>query len=135
MTLAISWTPRERSNSRPAQDFSWVQQDTNLFKSAVQAYLAASSLADDCVGQVLDALEKSPARDNTIVVIWGDHGWHLGEKLRFRKATLWAESTRLPLTIRVPGMKGAAGLSPPGELDRSLSDAHRLVRFAGQTGN
>jgi arylsulfatase A-like enzyme len=55
---------------------------------------------------VLDALEKSSARDNTIVVIWGDHGWHLGEKLRFRKATLWAESTRLPLTIRVPGMKG-----------------------------
>jgi arylsulfatase A-like enzyme len=83
-----------------------VIQDTNLFKSAVQAYLAASSHADDCVGQVLDALEKGPARDNTIVVIWGDHGWHLGEKLRFRKATLWAESTRLPLTIRVPGMKG-----------------------------
>jgi arylsulfatase A-like enzyme len=81
-----------------------VQHDTNLFKRAVQAYLAASSHADDCVGQVLDALEKSPARDHTIVVIWGDHGWHLGEKLRFRKATLWAESTRLPLTIHVPGM-------------------------------
>jgi arylsulfatase A-like enzyme len=76
-----------------------------LFKRAVQAYLAACSAADDCVGQVLDALEKSSARDNTIVVIWGDHGWHLGEKLRFRKATLWAESTRLPLIIRVPGMK------------------------------
>ena len=89
----------------PSADFRWVQQDTNLFKRAVQAYLAASSHADDCVGRVLDALEKSPARDNTIVVIWGDHGWHLGEKLRFRKATLWAESTRLPLTIRVPGMK------------------------------
>jgi arylsulfatase A-like enzyme len=89
----------------PSADFRWVQQDTNLFKSAVQAYLAASSAADDCVGHVLDALEKSPARDNTIVVIWGDHGWHLGEKLRFRKATLWAESTRLPLIIRVPGMK------------------------------
>jgi len=89
----------------PSPDFRWVQQDTNLFKSAVQAYLAASSLADDCVGQVLDALEKSKYADNTIVVIWGDHGWHLGEKLRFRKATLWAESTRLPLTIYVPGMK------------------------------
>jgi arylsulfatase A-like enzyme len=89
----------------PTPDFNWVIQDPNLFKRAVQAYLAASSHADDCVGQVLDALEKSPARDNTIVVIWGDHGWHLGEKLRFRKATLWAESTRLPLIIRVPGMK------------------------------
>ena len=88
----------------PSSDFRWVQQDTNLFKGAVRAYLAASSLADDCVGLVLAALEKSPARDNTIVIIWGDHGWHLGEKLRFRKSTLWAESTRLPLTIRVPGM-------------------------------
>jgi arylsulfatase A-like enzyme len=90
---------------KPSEDFNWVIQDTNLLKSAVQAYLAASSHADDCVGQVLDALEKSKYADNTIVVIWGDHGWHLGEKLRFRKATLWAESTRLPLTIRVPGMK------------------------------
>ena len=98
--------PKGKVKFKPSADFRWVQHDTNLFKSAVQAYLAASSLADDCVGQVLDALEKSPARDNTIVVIWGDHGWHLGEKLRFRKATLWAESTRLPLTIRVPGMKG-----------------------------
>jgi len=92
--------PKFKSSS----DFRWVQQDANLFKGAVRAYLAASSYADDCVGHVLDALEKSPARDNTIVVIWGDHGWHLGEKLRFRKSTLWAESTRLPLTIRVPGM-------------------------------
>ena len=97
--------PKGKVKFSPSADFRWVQQDTNLFKRAVQAYLAASSHADDCVGQVLDALEKSPARDNTIVVIWGDHGWHLGEKLRFRKATLWAESTRLPLTIRVPGMK------------------------------
>ena len=94
-----------KAKFKPSEDFNWVQQDTNLFKRAVQAYLAASSHADDCVGQVLDALEKSKYADNTIVVIWGDHGWHLGEKLRFRKATLWAESTRLPLTIRVPGMK------------------------------
>jgi arylsulfatase A-like enzyme len=94
-----------KAKFKPNADFTWVRQDPNLHKRAVQAYLAASSHADDCVGQVLDALEKSPARDNTIVVIWGDHGWHLGEKLRFRKATLWAESTRLPLIIRVPGMK------------------------------
>jgi len=100
----------------PTSDFRWVSQDANLFKKAVQAYLAASSYADDVVGHVLDALEKSPARDNTIVVIFGDHGWHLGEKLRFRKSTLWAESTRLPLTIRVPGMK-------------SRQDSFRLVNL------
>jgi arylsulfatase A-like enzyme len=97
--------PRGDVKFKPSSDFRWAHQDPNIYKGAVRGYLAASSLADDCVGHVLDALEKSPARDNTIVVIWGDHGWHLGEKLRFRKSTLWAESTRLPLTIRVPGMK------------------------------
>jgi arylsulfatase A-like enzyme len=94
-----------RVTEKPSADFQWVQQDPRLHQGAVQAYLAATSYADDCIGHVLAALEKSPARDNTIVVIWGDHGWHLGEKLRFRKATLWAESTRVPLIIRMPGMK------------------------------
>ncbi|MEI6467789.1 MAG: sulfatase, partial [Verrucomicrobiota bacterium] len=97
--------PKGRVKFSPSSDFKWAQQDPRLFKGAVRAYLAATSYADDCVGHVLDALEKSPARDHTIVVIWGDHGWHLGEKLRFRKSTLWAESTRLPLIIRMPGMK------------------------------
>lgn len=96
-------TPQGQLKYSPSADFKFVQKDSNLFKSAVRGYLAATSYADDCVGHVLDALEKSPYRDNTIVVIWGDHGWHLGEKLRFRKSTLWAESTRLPLIIRVPG--------------------------------
>ncbi len=93
-----------RATEKPSSDFQWVQQDPRLHKGAVQAYLAATSYADDCIGHVLAALERSPNRDNTIVVIWGDHGWHLGEKLRFRKATLWAESTRVPLIIRLPGM-------------------------------
>ncbi len=67
-----------KAKFKPSADFSWVRQDPNLHKRAVQAYLAASSFADDCVGQVLDALEKSPARDNTIVVIWGDHARYSG---------------------------------------------------------
>ena len=99
-------TPDGRKKFGPSADFRWVSRDKALFQRAVQGYLAAASYADECVGLVLDALEQSPARDNTIVVVFGDHGWHLGEKLRFRKATLWAEATRLPLMIRVPGMRG-----------------------------
>ncbi|MDO8542980.1 MAG: sulfatase [Opitutaceae bacterium] len=95
-----------RKKFKPSADYRWVATSEELLKRAVQAYLAATSYADECVGMVFDALERSPARDNTIVVIFGDHGWHLTEKLRFRKATLWAESTRLPLLMRVPGMKG-----------------------------
>ena len=87
----------------PSLDFLWIQH-YGLHKEVVRAYLAATSYADACVGVMLDALGKSPYADNTIVVLWGDHGWHLGEKLRFRKATLWKDATQLPLMIHVPGM-------------------------------
>jgi len=73
-------------------------------KEAIQAYLACINYADSCVGVVLDALAKSKYADNTIVVLWGDHGWHLGEKLRYKKFTLWEESCRMPLIIKVPGL-------------------------------
>lgn len=93
-----------RKRFEPSADFLWVRQSEELFRRAVQAYLAATSYADDCVGVLLDALDRSPHRDNTIVVVVGDNGWHLGEKLRFRKSTLWEEATRVPLLIRAPGM-------------------------------
>ncbi|MCX6854202.1 MAG: sulfatase [Verrucomicrobia bacterium] len=98
----IGHTKRKRP-FEPEADFLWVQE-YGLHQRAVQAYLAACSYADDCIGVMLDALKKSPYADNTIVVIWGDHGWHLGEKLRFRKATLWKEATQMPLIVHVPGM-------------------------------
>jgi len=89
---------------KPHPDFLWCQE-YGVMKEAVRAYMAAVSYADECVGIVLDALANSPYAENTIVVLWGDHGWHLGEKLKFRKASLWREATQLPLIIRVPGMK------------------------------
>ena len=73
-------------------------------EEAMQAYLASANAADDAVGVMLDALENSNFSDNTVVIFWGDHGWHLGEKLRYKKFTLWEESTRMPLVIKVPGM-------------------------------
>ena len=88
----------------PSYDFRWVEQDEDLFKRAVRAYMAATSYADDCVGVMLDALQKSKYAENTIVILFGDHGWHLGEKLRFRKAELWKESIQLPFIIHLPGM-------------------------------
>ena len=88
----------------PSEDFLWVQEDEELFKRAVRAYMAASTYADDCIGLTLEALKNSKYADNTIVILFGDHGWHLGEKLRFRKATLWKESTQLPFMIKLPGM-------------------------------
>ncbi len=74
------------------------------WKNAVQGYLAACSFADACAGHVLNALEKSAYRDNTIVVLWGDHGYNLGEKDHFAKSALWEETSRTPLIIYAPGV-------------------------------
>ena len=78
------------------------------WKQAIQGYLASIAFADAMVGRVLDALEKGPNRDNTIVVLWSDHGWHLGEKQHWQKYTAWRVCTRVPLIVRVP--KGTTGL-------------------------
>lgn len=77
---------------------------THNWEKAVQGYLASIEFVDRQVGRLLDAFQKSPYANNTIVVVWGDHGWHLGEKLHWRKFTLWEEATRVPLIICVPGM-------------------------------
>ena len=69
------------------------------WKHAIQSYLACCSFVDACVGDVLDALDKSPYRDNTIIVLFSDHGFHLGEKQRWAKRSLWEDGTRVPLII------------------------------------
>jgi arylsulfatase A-like enzyme len=85
--------------------------DSGRWKEAIQAYLAACSYSDAMIGRLLDELEKSPYRDNTIVVFWGDHGWHLGEKEHWRKFALWEEATRAPLIWKVPGMTKPGSVS------------------------
>lgn len=74
----------------------------DLWHEAVQAYLASVSYADAQFGRLLDALENSKYADNTIIVLWSDHGWQLGQKEHWRKATLWEEVTRVPLIIYDP---------------------------------
>ena len=73
-------------------------------KAYTRAYLACVAAVDECVGQVLDALDDSQQADNTIVIVTSDHGFHLGEKEYVFKNSLWEESTRVPLVIRAPGL-------------------------------
>ena len=73
------------------------------WRHLVRGYLASCSFSDSNVGRVLDALAQSEHADNTIIVLWGDHGWHLGEKEAWRKMTLWERGTRTPLIIKLPG--------------------------------
>lgn len=79
--------------------------NNGFWKQAVQAYLASITFADEQLGRVLQTLKTSPMADNTIIVLWSDHGWHLGEKLQWRKLTLWEEATHIPLIISGPGIK------------------------------
>jgi len=81
--------------------------ETGEWPNIVQGYLASVSFVDHYIGEVLKALENSPYADDTIVVLWGDHGYHIGEKNRFAKHSLWEETSRVPLIIRTPD--GVAG--------------------------
>jgi len=75
------------------------------WKDAVRAYLACISFADRMVGRVLDALDNSAYADDTILVLWSDHGWHLGEKRHWHKSTLWQRATHIPMVISGPGVQ------------------------------
>lgn len=84
------------------------------WKHAVRAYLASISYADAQLGRVLDALDRGPDASQTVIALWSDHGWHLGEKQHWHKTTLWEEATRVPLVISVPGL-------PVGICERPVS--------------
>ena len=125
------------------------------WRKAVAAYLACINYADANVGRVLDALDASPHADNTIIVLWTDHGWHLGEHTHWRKFTLWEESCRVAMIIAGAGVRGAgracertvelldiyptladmAGLPPRPELEgRSLRPLLEDPGAMGQAG-
>ena len=89
--------------ARPEGDHATMIRTGN-WRHAVQAYLASIAFVDVQIGRLLDALDKSPHADNTIIVLWGDHGWHLGEKQHWRKFALWEEATRAPLIFVAPGV-------------------------------
>jgi arylsulfatase A-like enzyme len=88
--------------------------ESGRWKEAVQAYLATIAFCDSQVGRLLDGLKKSAYRDNTIVVLWSDHGWSLGEKSHWRKFALWEEPTRTVFVWRVPGV------TKPGVCERPV---------------
>lgn len=75
---------------------------------AIHGYLACISYADAMMGRVLDALEASPYADNTIVVFWSDHGYHLGEKGNWGKHTLWERTSNVPFIWAGPGVAEGA---------------------------
>ncbi len=86
-----------------AADLALVQE-AGQYQQVLQAYLANITFCDALVGRLLDALDASPAAQNTIIVFGSDNGFHLGEKQHLHKFTLWDRSTRLPLIVVAPGV-------------------------------
>ncbi|MEX1224014.1 MAG: sulfatase-like hydrolase/transferase, partial [Pirellulales bacterium] len=80
----------------------WVMAEESRMRELTQAYLATVSAMDDCLGEVIAALDRSDMADNTWIVVFSDHGWHLGEKQHIAKQTLWERSTHVPLIIVPP---------------------------------
>ena len=98
------------------------------WEHAVQSYLASVTFADHCLGLVLDALEKSKYADNTIIALFSDHGFHLGEKERWAKRSLWEDGTRVPVVVVAPGHKASQKTNRPAEL---LDIFPTLLELAG----
>lgn len=88
-----------------------INQDTLFANEIRRHYAACVSFADAQVGKVLTALQRTGAAQNTIVVLWGDHGWHLGEHAIWGKHSLFEESLHAPLIVHYPSMKNKGGNS------------------------
>ncbi len=98
-------------------------------KSMVQSYQAASDFADQMVGRLLDKLDATGRTDSTIIILWADHGYHLGDKEATVKFTLWEKANRVPFIIVAPGIT-----KPGTRIDRpvSLLDIYpTLIELAG----
>jgi len=82
------------------------------WREAIAAYYACTTFVDAQIGKLLDALYDSPYADNTVVILWGDNGFHLGEHFLWRKGTLFEESCRVPMILAAPGI-GKKGVKCP----------------------
>jgi choline-sulfatase len=99
----------------PEPRLSWVKE-SHQWRNLVRSYLACTSFVDSQVGRLLTALDEAGVAENTIVVLWSDHGWHLGEKGITGKNTLWDRSTKVPLIFVGPGVKSGQRCMQPAEL-------------------
>lgn len=124
---------RQITYSPHPPEHAWMERNGNeKWKEAVRSYLAAIRWTDEQLGRLLDELDASPYRENTVVVLYADHGFHLGEKQRWAKWSLWERSTRVPLIVRVPGGKRGLKCPRPVEL---LSVYPTLIDVCGLSKN
>lgn len=102
--------------------------ESGEWKNIIQAYLACVSFVDYEIGRLIEALEKSHHAENTIIVLWSDHGYRLGEKGTFAKHALWEPATRAPLLFAGPNLPAGQIIDAPAEM---LSIYPTLLELCG----
>lgn len=103
-------------------------ESLDALEGAVHGYLACISYADAMLGRVLDAIEDGPNADNTVVVLWSDHGYHHGEKFDWGKHTLWERTSNVPLIFAGPGVADGA------KIDATVSLIDLFPTVTGMAG-
>ena len=119
--------------SLPEPRLEWVRKN-GQWRNLVRSYLASTSFVDAQIGRLLEGLDEAGVADNTIVVLWGDNGYHLGEKAVTGKNTLWERSTRVPLVFAGPGVKSGQRCIRPAELLDLYPTLVDLCGLAPRTG-
>ncbi len=114
----------------PEPRLKWMEENGQL-RNLCRSYLACTSFVDSQVGRLIGALRRSGRLENTLIVLWGDHGYHLGEKSITGKNTLWETSTRVPLIFAGPGIKNGQKCRQPAEL---LDMYPTLIELCGLPG-
>jgi arylsulfatase A-like enzyme len=115
----------------------WAIQN-NEWRNILHAYLACVSYTDYNVGRVIKALENSKYANNTIIVLWSDHGYRLGEKNTFAKVSLWDRATKAPLMFAGPSIPQSRTVHKPVELldiYPTLLDLTGLKPYAANEGH
>lgn len=115
-------------NDLPMMPSTEWAKETGEWKKIIQAYLACMSYVDYELGRVLDALENSTHANNTVIVLWSDHGYRLGEKGTFAKHALWETATKAPLMFAGPNLPKGKKIEAPVEM---LSIYPTLLELSG----
>lgn len=120
-------TTGELNQYEPVPEEGAVSAD--LARHLIHGYYAAVSFVDAQVGRVMDELDKLKLSENTLIVLWGDHGWHLGDHGMWTKHTNYEQANRIPLVIVAPGV------AAPGSSTRQPAETvdvyPTLVELAG----
>lgn len=129
--------------SRAGQDYALIPTTSGKhssvvkygqWKNAVSSYLATVTFIDELIGQLMQGLDSSPHAQNTWIVLWSDHGWHLGEKEHWGKATGWYRATRVPLMIVSPKSCSPKGFQPGLECTKPVNLIDLFPTVAGMAG-